>query len=110
MRPLNATCWAVVWRRTTRSNAVRSISLKLNGSGFGPRMIGSPAFPGFRPSILQADFRLNVLEIGVEDQNRDRSGYGPENRVRVDEDDEQERAHKRHPDRLCARREEEHYR
>src|SRR6266700_1659073 len=61
MRPLSAICWLVLWRRTTRSTSVRSTSLKLNGSGFGPRMTGSPAFPGFRPSILQTYFRLNVL-------------------------------------------------
>src|SRR5207237_1213941 len=32
-------------------------------SGFGPRMTGSPPFPGFRPSILQTYFSLNVLGI-----------------------------------------------
>src|SRR5438270_1333588 len=62
MRALSATCWAVVWPRTNRFNSLRSSSLKLNASGFGPRMTGSPPFPGFRPSILQTYFSLNVLD------------------------------------------------
>src|SRR5260221_9436038 len=62
-RRVSATCWAVLWRRTNRSKALRSTSVKLNGSGFGPRMTGSSSFPDSRPSILQNYFRLNVLAL-----------------------------------------------
>jgi len=46
IRPRKASCWLVLGRRTKRSKSFRSRSLKLNGSGLGPRMTGSPAFPG----------------------------------------------------------------
>ena len=64
MRPLSATCWALPCRRTIRSNSFRSISLKLNGSGFGPRITGFASFLSLlKPSILQNYFRLNVLAV-----------------------------------------------
>src|SRR3989454_5533260 len=38
MRPRIASCWGVLCRRTNISNALLSASLKLSGSGFGPRI------------------------------------------------------------------------
>src|SRR5215469_16846120 len=61
IRPLNATCWAVPWRRTNHSNSLRSTSVKFNQPGFGPRMTGSSTFPRTQPSILQTYCRLSVL-------------------------------------------------
>ena len=86
MRPLSAICWLVRWRRTKRSTSLRSLSLKFKGSGFGPRMTGSSSFPGFRPSILQTYFGLNVLasarlpsrQYGARDRSPDGSGQSPQ--------------------------------
>lgn len=61
MRALNTICWVVLWRRTRRCNSLRSLSLRLNGSGFGPFITGSPSLSLMEPSILQTDFGLNVL-------------------------------------------------
>src|SRR6266566_7090343 len=60
-RPRTACCWGVPCRRTSRSNSVLSASLKLTGSGLGPRIDRGSSFHIISPSILQNNLSLNVL-------------------------------------------------
>jgi hypothetical protein len=65
MRARSAICWAVLWRRARRCSSLRSLSLTLNRSGFGPLISGSAFLSLIEPSILQTYFGLNVLVVSA---------------------------------------------